>query len=139
MEDQLTRFVENLVGRVGGPMSLRLVIQPMMAIIFAVLDGRRDAMEGRVPYFWSLFTDPGHRRELLHDGWKSVGKIFIIAVVLDGIYQYVVLHWFYPGEALVVAFVLALVPYLLFRGLVNRLLSWKSKRERMSSGGGGRQ
>jgi TRAP-type C4-dicarboxylate transport system permease large subunit len=134
MEDQLTRFVEDLVGRIGGPMSFRLVIQPMMAVVFAILDGRQDALEGRVPYFWALFTDPGHRRELLRDGWKSVGKIFIIAIVLDGIYQYMVLGWFYPGEALVVAFVLALVPYLLLRGPVNRLLFWKAKKARMSSG-----
>jgi hypothetical protein len=63
-----------------------------------------------------------------------VGKIFIIAIVLDGIYQYMVLGWFYPGEALVVAFVLALVPYLLLRGPVNRLLFWKAKKARMSSG-----
>jgi hypothetical protein len=131
MEDQLTRFVDDLIGRIGGPMSFRLVIQPIMAFFFAIRDGRKDALEGRVPYFWALFTDPGHRRDLLRDGWKSVGKVFIIAIVLDAIYQYMVLGWFYPGEALVVAFVLALVPYVLLRGPVNRLLFWKA---RMSSG-----
>lgn len=104
-------------------MSFRLVIQPMMAVIFAILDGWKDALEGRAPYFWALFSDPGHRRDMLRDGWRSVGKIFIIAVVLDAVYQYRVLRWFYPGEALVVAFILALVPYLLLRGPVNRLLS----------------
>ncbi len=119
-------------------MSFRLVIQPIMAVLFAVLDGRRDALEGRVPYFWALFTDPEHRRELLRDGWRSVGKVFIIAIVLDGIYQYMVLGRFYPGEALAVAFVLALVPYVLLRGPTNRLLFRKGRRAKMSSGTGRR-
>ena len=117
----VTRMMENLVGRVHGPMSFRLVLQPLMAVIFAIRDGRKDAREGRAPYFWTLFTDPAHRRELLREGWKSVGKIFVIALVLDAVYQYITVRWFYPGEALVTAAVLALVPYILLRGPVNRL------------------
>ena len=119
------RALENLVGRVHGPMSFRLVLQPLMAVIFAVRDGRKDAWEGRAPYFWTLFTDPAHRRELIREGWKSVGKIFVIALVLDAVYQYITVRWFYPGEALVTATVLALVPYILLRGPVNRL--WPPK------------
>jgi len=121
----VTRALENLVGRVHGPMSFRLVLQPLMAVIFAIRDGRKDAREGRAPYFWTLFTDPAHRRELLREGWKSVGKIFVIALVLDAVYQYITVRWFYPGEALVTATVLALVPYILLRGPVNRL--WPPK------------
>ena len=121
----VTRMMENLVGRVHGPMSFRLVLQPLMAVIFAIRDGRKDAREGRAPYFWTLFTDPAHRRELLREGWKSVGKIFVIALVLDAVYQYITVRWFYPGEALVTATVLALVPYILLRGPVNRL--WPPK------------
>ena len=82
----VTRGMENLVGRVHGPMGFRLVIQPLMAAFFAFRDGRKDAREGRAPYFWALFTSPEHRRELLREGWKSVGKIFIIALVLDAVY-----------------------------------------------------
>ena len=58
---------------------------------------------------------------MIKDGWKSVGKVFIIALVLDAVYQIVVLRFLYPGEALIVAFVLAIVPYLILRGLVTRL------------------
>ena len=123
-----TRIMENLVGRVHGPMGFRLVIQPLMAAFFAFRDGRKDARQGRMPYFWALFTRPGHRRELLREGWKSVGKIFIIALVLDAVYQYITVRWFYPGEALVTAAVLALVPYILLRGPINRLMPGKSGR-----------
>ena len=128
MEEFLTRFMENIVGRVHGPMSLRFLLQPTMAIIFAIRDGRRDARQGKAPYGWALFTDPGHRRDLIHDGWKSVSKIFIIAVVLDAIYQGIVLKWFYPVEALVTACLLALAPYLLLRGAINRLSGRRSDK-----------
>ena len=125
MEDTLSRFFENLVGRVSGPMHFRLVLQPLMAIIFAIRDGRKDAHEGKAAYFWALFTDPGHRRDMLRSGWKSVGKVFVIAIILDAVYQYIELKWFYPGEAVVVALILAIVPYLLLRGPANRLTSKK--------------
>lgn len=121
MEDILTRFFENLVGRVYGPMHFRLFLQPTMAVIFAVLDGMKDAREGKAPYFWALFTDPGERRSMLKNGWKSVGKIFILALILDTVYQFIVIRWFYPGEALVTAFFLAIIPYVLLRGPANRL------------------
>jgi hypothetical protein len=40
-------------------------------------------------------------------------------------YQFIVLRWFYPGEALITAFVLAFVLCLLIRGPVNRIAgSW---------------
>ena len=121
MEEIVMRFIDNLGDRVTGPMRFRLLLQPVMAVIFAVVAGLKDAKAGRVPYFWSLFTDPAHRRELLKDGWKSVGKVFVLAIVLDVAYQFMVMRFVYPGEAIFVAIVLAIVPYLLVRGLVTRV------------------
>jgi hypothetical protein len=37
------------------------------------------------------------------------------------VYQILVLRFVYPGETIIVAFVLAIVPYLILRGLVNRI------------------
>jgi hypothetical protein len=45
----------------------------------------------------------------------------ILAVILDAIYQFEELDKFYPGEALIVALVLAFIPYLLIRGPAARL------------------
>jgi len=120
MDEIVTRFFENLVGRIHGPMNFRLLLQPLMAIIFAIRDGRKDGHEGRLPYFWALFTERGHRKDLLRSGWKSVGKVFVIALILDGVYQFITVKWFYPGEAVATALLLAIVPYLMLRGLVNR-------------------
>ena len=121
MEETLSRIVENLMGRIHGPLTFRLILQPLMATIYATLDGRRDAREGKPPYFWALFTDAEHRRDMLKEGWKSVSKVFILAILIDGIYQFMVFQWFYPGEALILALILAIVPYLLLRGPINRI------------------
>ena len=46
MEDLLTRIFENLIDRVSGPMKFRLILQPLMATIFAIRSGLKDAKEG---------------------------------------------------------------------------------------------
>ena len=38
-------------------------------------------------------------------GWARIGKVFIVALVLDILYQVIVLD-VYPGEAIIVAFLL---------------------------------
>jgi hypothetical protein len=125
MDDTWARIAENMVNRVSGPMRLRLILQPTMAVIFAIRSGLQDARSGKRPYFWTLATDPTARAELLKDGWKSVGKVFIAALAVDVVYQVVELRFVYPGEAVIVAFLLAIVPYLILRGLVTRLMSRK--------------
>lgn len=129
MGDHLS-FIEGLLVRLQGPMSFRFLIQPLMALFFAFRDGRKDAREGRPPYFWGLFTEPEHRGDMLRSGWKSIGKVFIIAIVLDFVFQYIVFHDFRPGGALIAGVILALVPYLLFRGPVNRLMRRHAKGEK---------
>lgn len=99
-----------------------------MATIFAVLGGINDAKLGKPAYFWALLSNPEHRKELFKDGWKHIGKVFIVAIVLDVAYQLKVHHMIYPGEALTVAVVLAIVPYLVVRGPVNRILQMRNKK-----------
>ncbi|SDA92725.1 hypothetical protein [Mesorhizobium qingshengii] len=121
MYDTWVRIADNLVERVSGPMSLRLILQPTIATILAIRAGLKDAREGNPPYFWSVLTNPAHRAVMLRDGWKSIGKVFIAALVLDVAYQLIVERFVYPGEAIIVAIVLAILPYLILRGLVTRL------------------
>ena len=109
------------MGRIGGPMTFRLIIQPMVATWFAVRAGWNDAQQGRIPYGWEVITNPLNRRDLLREGWKDIAKVFVAAVVIDLVYQIIELRWFHPEEALIVAATLALLPYLLLRGLTNRV------------------
>jgi hypothetical protein len=120
MEEYFTRLWNDLIGRIGGPMSFRLVLQPTMAI-FAIRDGLKDAREGRPAYFYSLFTDQANRRSRLREGFKAVSRVFVFAIIMDLFYQVTVFRWFYPLQALIVAFVLAFLPYILLRGPVNRI------------------
>ena len=122
MRDMILRALTNLAARVGGPMTFRIILQPLMASIFAFRDGLKDAREGRPPYLWTLITDPSQRVDLIRQGWKAVGRVFILAIVMDVIYQLIVEGWIYPGETLTVSILLAVVPYLLLRGPVNRIM-----------------
>jgi hypothetical protein len=121
MDEILTRFFGDLAGRVGGPLSFRLILQPAVAIYLAIRAGVLDAHNGRPPYFWTILSDRADRSELLSEGWKAVAKVFVLAVLIDVVYQLWVYRWWYPVESLVVAFVLACLPYLLVRGLANRI------------------
>ena len=110
MDDFWTRVFDNMAARLTGPMQLRLLLQPMMAAIFAIRSGLADAKAGRRPYFWALFSDPVHRRDMVKDGWKSVGMVFVVALILDVVYQIVATRFVYPGEAVTTALLLAIVP-----------------------------
>ena len=128
MDDVLARIWENLGGRIGGPMSFRLLLQPTVAAVLAIRAGLDDARAGRAPYFWTILTRPDARRDLLHQGWKAVAQVFVLAVVIDAVYQVMVFRWIYPLELLLVAFLLACVPYLLLRGPANRFASARRRR-----------
>ena len=121
MEEALRRGWENLIGRSDGPMNFRLLIQPAMAILFAIRAGLKDAHSGQPPFLWAIFSNPGQRRVLLRQGWKDVGTVFIVALILDSIYQVIVHAGIYALELLITATILAIVPYAMFRGLVTRL------------------
>ena len=129
MEEIISRIFENLTDRVTGIMKFRLVLQPLVAIIYAVKAGMRDAKGDKVPFLLGLFKFKGHRKDLLLEGWKDVGKVFIIAIIIDVIYQLIELKTVYPGEAIIVAFILAIIPYLIFRGPVNRIFRRKKEHE----------
>jgi hypothetical protein len=122
MEALVTRFVADLIGRVTGPLTFRLVLQPAMAMFFAYRDGLADAREGRPPHFWRMVTGPPEaRKRRARETVRAVLKVFIMAVVVDCVYQWLVFRWVYPFEAVVTAVILAIVPYVALRGVANRL------------------
>ena len=124
-------FMEGLMTRVNGPMNFRFILQPVMAIIFAFIDGRKDAKTGKPAYFWALFTNSDHRREMLKSGWKSISKVFVFAIILDIVFQFVKFHAVSSVlGALIAGVILAILPYLIVRGPVNRLMTCKTKEEK---------
>jgi len=107
---------------------MRFYLQPTMAAFLAIRDGLKDARAGKPAYFWDLFNNPAHRRERIREGWKSIGKVFTLAAILDLAYQLIVFHAIRPLQTLVVATLLALVPYVLLRGPINRLATARGRK-----------
>ena len=117
----ISRGVEQLVGRASGPLQFRLVVMPTVVTLLAVRAGLRDARAGEPAFLWGIISDPGRRRQRILAAWKDITKIFIVAIVLDTVYQVMVLRAFYVVQALIVAVACAIVPYVLFRGPATRL------------------
>jgi hypothetical protein len=111
----------NFLARPSGPLNVRFLIQPTVAAAMAVRAGILDARLGRPAFFWSVATDPGQRRRSIRSGWKDVRNVFLIAAALDAIYQFTVQQFIYPLELLFTSALLAVVPYCVLRGPVNRI------------------
>jgi hypothetical protein len=77
---------------------------------------------------WTFLTHPAQRSELFRSALKDIRRILIVAVVMDTAYQIIVFKAFYPGQALLVAFVSAVVPYVVFRGPISLLMRALSER-----------
>ncbi len=95
---------------------------PIVVTSLAVRAGLKDAREGKPVFLWAILTRPADRRRLLRSGLKDVGRIFIVAVVLDTVYQLMVLRALYVVQVLIVAVACAIVPYVLIRGPITRLM-----------------
>lgn len=124
--ENVRRVVRNVLERPFGPMTFRFVLQPVMAAIAAWRDGREDARTGRSPYLWAMLTRPESLGGRLREGLISTGRVIILGLVMDVIYQALVFDTFHPVEAVLIALLLAFVPYLLLRGPFARLARWRA-------------
>jgi hypothetical protein len=115
-----SRLWQNLFERPGGPMVFRFFLQPTMAAIAAWRDGVDDARTGRSPFFVGALTDPAQRTVRLNEALVATARIILLGLVMDGIYQAIEFKSFHPAEAVIIALVLAFLPYLVLRGLIAR-------------------
>ena len=127
MDDLIARVWDQLVARMWDPMRLRFIFQPIVAATLAVRAASRDVSQGRPPFLRTLLVDPAERRALILSGWKDLGTLCVVAYSLDVIYQLLFLHAFHPLQALVVACLLAVLPYLAIRGPLNRLMRRRTR------------
>ena len=68
-----------------------------------------------------MLSNPAKRGGRLREGIVSTARIILLGLGMDAIYQNLVLGTFYPGEAALVALLLAFIPYLALRGPIARL------------------
>ena len=117
----LRRVWLDLIERPDQRMAFRFILQPAMSVSLAIRDGIRDARAGRPPFFWSVVTEPGKRLRQLHEGLAATGRVVLLAMVLDTVFQILVYRTFYPSEAVIVAVLLGYLPYVIFRGPAARV------------------
>ncbi|MFZ0208227.1 MAG: hypothetical protein WAL59_19330 [Roseiarcus sp.] len=125
------RVWHELLERPSHLFRFRFILQPVMAGIAAVHDGIADARRGRTPYFWALVTRSSRLVGRLEEGVISTERVLLLGLVMDTIYQLIVLKTFYPAEAAIVAIVLAFIPYLLLRGPITRFALYRPAGKRV--------
>jgi hypothetical protein len=130
-EDVRDRVWHDLLERPSHLFRFRFILQPVMAGIAALHDGLADARSGRAPYLWALVTRSSRWLGLLEEGVISTARVLLLGLVMDTVYQFIVLKTFYPAEAAIVAIALAFVPYLLLRGPIARFALYRSAGKRV--------
>jgi hypothetical protein len=105
------RFFEDLPKRLAGPGRLRFVFQPAIAIYLGWSAGRRDVRMKRPPFLHGLFLHEEHRTALLAETFESIAVLLLMGILLDSIFQWVLIGISYPGAALVVGPVAITIPY----------------------------
>jgi len=119
-------YVEEML---RGPGHLRFIIQPLIAIVLALRDGRLDAALGRPPYGVSLFTQPrAGRRASLRHGLRAIAVPLCLAVAASLLFQFLVMQRVRLGAGLAYAALFVALPYVLVRGVSNRVRA-RSKSE----------
>jgi hypothetical protein len=129
--DAIGRGWDNFLARPSGPLNIRFLIQPTVAIVMAVRAGIEDARLARPAFLWTALTDPRQRWRSVQSGWRDVRNVFLIAAALDAIYQFIVQQFIYPLELLFTSALLAVVPYCVLRGPANRVARKAMGRNRL--------
>jgi len=123
-----TNGIDQLIARMDGPLHFRFIVMPIVVTTLAIRSGIKDGREGRPPILWGLLTEPSHRPQLLRSFFKDVARVFVMASIVDLIYQIFVLHGFHPLQLLFVATSFSTGPYILIRGPATRIARYFYKR-----------
>ncbi|MGE5346208.1 MAG: hypothetical protein ACM3JH_09660 [Acidithiobacillales bacterium] len=113
-------FLQDLPKRLAGPGRMRFIFQPAMAIFLGIRSGREDARLGR-PQFLAGLLHPSHRSELLRSSLESISILLLMGILLDSVFQWILLGISYPVPALVVGPVLITVPYAVARAVAGNI------------------
>lgn len=108
-------------GMFGGSFQIRLVLQPLLAMVLGARVGIRDAKRGDLPFFQALLRGKDHRGHLLLKAARDAALPLAVAFVIDSILQQMINHHIRPVAALFVGALLVFLPFLIVRALANRI------------------
>lgn len=115
------QFFEDLPKRLAGPGRMRFLLQPALAILFGWKAGRSDAISGRSFLLRRIFGGAPERATVVKETIEGIGILLLMGILLDSLFQWILLGVSYPGAALVVGPVLITVPYAAARALAGRI------------------
>jgi hypothetical protein len=126
---------------IAGPGHFRFLFQPVVALVFGILDGIRDQHHGRAPIGAEFKRLRGSERwRHLAVGLHRVILPMCIATLLSLVFQYWIRRSIHFVPALCFAIVFVALPYLLARGFSNRVgRRWHRSRPRRTSLAPGKQ
>ena len=122
------QFFLDLWARLSGPGRLRFIVQPTVAVLLGLRDGKRDSRTGHPFFLLGLVLHRAHRRALWGSAVASVRDLVAIAIILDVISQLLIFREVHPGAALLLGPILIAVPYSISRTLTNRIASGRTQQ-----------
>jgi hypothetical protein len=114
-------FLEDIPKRLVGPGRFRFILQPLVAIMLGIRGGLTDAREGRPPYLSGMLFRRRARQTPPTAKNHAPAKLMLMAILLDAVFQWIILGACHPSAALVIGPVLIGCPYGIARSLANRL------------------
>jgi hypothetical protein len=112
-------------GLFGGRFQIRLILQPLLAVVLGVRFGIRDAKHGSRPFFIRMVEAKDDRLKILKQGLRDAVIPLSLALVLDAVLQHMINGRVRPLAAVVVGSLLVWLPFLIVRSLTNRI--WKHR------------
>jgi hypothetical protein len=127
------RFWTDIFGRLHGPMTFRFILQPALGLVAALKDGIKDARAGHKAFFWTALWDRTQERSRLREGMVATSRTALIGFSMDAIYQVKVFDRFYPVESVMMVLLLAVIPYFIFRWIIEYIARWWLGRKAVST------
>lgn len=116
------RLADWITEALHGPLQFRFFVQPLVAILLGMRDGKRDHDVGERPFVMGVLEAGGDRKAQLRAALHQIAVPLLVAIVVDGIVQIAMLGSLRLLSALGVGTLLIAIPYAAFRGLTNRAL-----------------
>jgi hypothetical protein len=113
-------FWDTIARDLGRPGQLRLVIQPLVAIVLGIRLGFADARAHERPFVIRMLHSPP--RAAARIAISDVVVPFCIGIVIDAILQYYTLRHVRPLAAVLVAALIVWLPFATARGVTNRIV-----------------
>ena len=108
--DEVAEYIHRMT---SGPGTFRFFMQPLVAILLGIRDGRLDSHAGAPPIFRA-------GKAQLGAAIKRIVVPLCVAAGLSLVFQWVILRDLHLGPALLFAAVMVALPYLLARALAER-------------------